>query len=233
MSRHSQPALIDNQITIETPEGVDLTFQLAGLLPRMNAFAIDTVFRCIPFIIFFMFSSFSKFSEGFLLILYFLMSWFYMVLFEVLSKGQTPGKRFNKIRVIHDDGTNVTWSSSFIRTLLRAVDMLPFGYALGTISLLSNKNFQRLGDLAAGTIVVHITPAVIPHVIPQVEPIKPPVSLTPSEQQAILSFAHRINDFSFERQVELASNFSDYFNCPDDQTIIKVLGMARYMQGQS
>lgn len=59
------------------------------------------------------------------------MNWWYMVLFEVLDRGRTPGKRLLGLRVVHDDGTPIDWSSSLIRNLLRFVDMLPTGYGLG------------------------------------------------------------------------------------------------------
>lgn len=79
----------------------------------------------------------------------------YFALFEGLWDGRTPGKRATGIRVIQDDGRPVTGASVLVRNLLRLVDLLPVAYAVGVVSILVTRRSQRLGDLAAGTIVVH------------------------------------------------------------------------------
>jgi uncharacterized RDD family membrane protein YckC len=71
-------------------------------------------------------------------LLLFAVSWWYMVLFEVLRQGRSPGKQWMGLRVIHDNGTPVGWSASLLRNLLRFVDLLPFGYAFGAISCLQH-----------------------------------------------------------------------------------------------
>ena len=68
--------------------------------------------------------------------------------------GQTPGKKAMKIRVMRDDGTPVTANEVLVRNILRLVDFLPFGYALGAVVMFPSPLSKRLGDLAAGTIVV-------------------------------------------------------------------------------
>src|SRR5690606_35096512 len=92
-----------------------------------------------------------KFGLGIGALLLFLVQWWYMVLFEVLNQGRTPGKQWLGLRVIHDDGTPIGWAASLTRNLLRFVDLLPFGYFLGALCCLSHPSFKRLGDLAAGS----------------------------------------------------------------------------------
>ena len=85
----------------------------------------------------------------------FLLIWGYFALFEAFWRGQTPGKRAMKLRVIKDAGRQITLFESLTRNLLRAVDYLPSMYLAGVITMLCNKQNKRLGDLAAGTLVVH------------------------------------------------------------------------------
>jgi hypothetical protein len=86
---------------------------------------------------------------------HFLLYWGYYSLFEALWNGQTPGKRLFKIRVIKDSGRQITLFEALARNLLRVIDMLPSFYLVGVITMLCNKEQKRLGDLVAGTIVVH------------------------------------------------------------------------------
>ena len=78
----------------------------------------------------------------------------YHVLFETWASGRTPGKRWTGLRVVHEGGAPVTFTTSAVRNLLRLVDFLPWGYALGVVTMLVTSRNQRLGDLAAGTLVV-------------------------------------------------------------------------------
>jgi uncharacterized RDD family membrane protein YckC len=78
----------------------------------------------------------------------------YFLLFELVMRGQTPGKRSMKIRVIRDDGTPATANEILVRNIVRIVDFLPAGYAVGMIAMFLSPQWKRLGDLAAGTIVV-------------------------------------------------------------------------------
>lgn len=91
---------------------------------------------------------------GLYLLAEFLFVQFYFVLFEIFWNGMTPGKRLLRLRVISTSGRPVNFFASFIRNLLRWVDILPSGYLLGLILILSTRREQRLGDLAAGTVVV-------------------------------------------------------------------------------
>jgi hypothetical protein len=85
----------------------------------------------------------------------FLFYWGYYIFFEMLWNGQTPGKRWTGLRVIRTDGTPITLSESLIRNLTRIVDFLPAAYGVGIITMFIDKRSRRLGDLAAGTLVIH------------------------------------------------------------------------------
>lgn len=84
----------------------------------------------------------------------FLLYWGYFTLFEQFMGGQTPGKRLLGLRVVNDDGTDVGWLGSLLRNLLRIIDFVPGTYGLGVAVMLVNPRGKRVGDLAAGTIVV-------------------------------------------------------------------------------
>jgi hypothetical protein len=91
---------------------------------------------------------------GIYFLIVFVMIWGYFTLFEALGNGRTPGKRVAKIRVIHQSGRGITFFESLTRNLVRYADFLPSFYALGIVVMFLNKRSQRLGDLAAGTLVV-------------------------------------------------------------------------------
>ena len=82
----------------------------------------------------------------------------YDILFEVLASGRTPGKRLNGMRVVRAGGQPVGFVTSAIRNVLRVVDFLPFAYVIGATAILATAKNQRLGDVAAGTLVVRDRP---------------------------------------------------------------------------
>ena len=88
----------------------------------------------------------------------------YPTLTETLWRGRSVGKAAAKIRVIRADGRPVTFPVAMVRNLLRIVDLLPSAYAIGAISILVTRRAQRIGDLAAGTIVVYEARAATPQV---------------------------------------------------------------------
>ncbi len=86
----------------------------------------------------------------------FAVTWGYFLLFEWLWHGQTPGKRLLGIRVIQRSGTGISFFQSAVRNVVRVVDALPFFYAVGFAAAACNRYQRRLGDWAAGTLVVHV-----------------------------------------------------------------------------
>ncbi|PCJ47431.1 MAG: hypothetical protein COA99_00970 [Moraxellaceae bacterium] len=135
------------------------------------------------------------------------------------------------IRVIHDDGTPIGWSSSVIRNLLRFVDFLPAGYIFGLISMCSNRHFKRLGDFTAGTLVVYSSKKHTVQSIPIDQPLHPSISLTLDDQRAVLSYAERLHNLSPERQRELANHLSTITQKQDDENIVWIVRVANWLRG--
>lgn len=227
-------ALLDNRLQVETPEGIDLILRPAGLLPRALAFGIDLLIRgAILLAAFFILAVLGQFGMGLGTILYFLINWWYPVLFEVLYQGRTPGKKLMGLRVIHDDGTPVGWAASLTRNLLRAVDMLPFAYCVGAISSLSHPSFKRLGDLAAGTLVVYRDEPPKRPQLPDAEAERAPFSLSLTEQRALLDFAERSANLSSARRAELAGILAEPLESLPEQTEQRLHGIARGLLGST
>lgn len=187
----------------ETPEGVNLGLRVAGPVPRALAFLLDSVVRGALYLALTLLMAFSGVGLGLMLLGFFLLEWFYPVLFE-MTKGATPGKSAMGLTVVHDDGTPVGLPASMIRNLLRVLDFLPVLYGVGLVSCLVDRDFRRLGDLAAGTLVVHRERRRPVAAIPQIVSRSPPPGLDVATQQAILSFVERGPRLSTARRVELA-----------------------------
>ena len=163
-----------DQLNIETPEQVELRFPIAGIGSRFLALMTDSLVQGVALVLLIfgfvlIISAFPKmpgasasvtsaagkwFVAG-MVLFYFLLFWGYYSLFEAFWNGQTPGKRLLKIRVIKDSGRQITLFEALARNLLRVIDMLPSFYLIGVITMLCNREQKRLGDLVAGTIVVH------------------------------------------------------------------------------
>jgi uncharacterized RDD family membrane protein YckC len=195
---------LDTRHCYEIPEGVVLQFRVAGPIVRACAWAIDLAWRSLLYIALGSVTIYlGGLGQGMTLIGVFLIEWFYPVIFEIRS-GATPGKRSMGLVVIQDQGLPVTPSASVIRNLLRSADFLPFFYATGVVAMLCNRRFQRLGDLAAGTLVVYRDEPWAFSEPPPAQPMKPPVSLSEEEQWLLLAFAERSDSLTRERREELA-----------------------------
>ncbi|CDF95270.1 MULTISPECIES: RDD family protein [unclassified Pseudomonas] len=226
------PPPLDTRYQVETPEGIDLPLRPAGLMPRALAFAIDLGIRGL--ILGFLFGILAFFGDlgiGLGSILLFVVSWWYMVLFEVLRQGCSPGKQMMGLRVVQDDGRPIGWSASLIRNLLRFVDMLPFGYTFGAISCLQHPAFKRLGDLAAGTLVVYREQPVKRPALPLALPVRPPFVLSLNEQRAVLGFAERQAELSEARVNELAAILAAPLNVQPPRAVAELNGIARGLLG--
>lgn len=196
---------LDTTYTVNTPEGIALTLSPAGLIPRLLAWLLDLLLRSgISLLLVLLLVSLGKLGLGMAMILIFLLEWFYPVYFELRHRGQTPGKKVLNLYVAHTDASPITLTGSLVRNLLRVVDFLPFLYGFGLISMLLNRRFQRLGDLAANTVVLHCHTAAAPKIPPEVASIRPNTRLTLEEQQAILLFAQRSATLAPARLEELA-----------------------------
>lgn len=195
-------------MTIDTPEQIALELQVAGIGSRFLAIAVDTVLQVILYITVFMALSLAQVPDFLpasfvgaagpaLAILFgFSIYWGYFAAFEIFWSGRTPGKRLAGIRVIKETGRPINAFEAIGRNVLRAIDFLPAGYAVGLVCMMLNKYSRRLGDYVAGTIVVHDK---------QTEEVRPdwnldaeaptgsaPISrITPEELQLIETYLHR------------------------------------------
>jgi len=161
---------LNDILKIDTPENVTFDYDVAGIGSRFLAALIDTVLIAVSqlliigtiiwialFVFKIEFSNTGAFSWGLAIfsIISFLFLWGYYIFFEILWNGQTPGKRWVGLRVIRVDGTPITVSEAIIRNLVRVIDFMPVAYGVGVVTMFINSNSRRVGDLAAGTIVVH------------------------------------------------------------------------------
>lgn len=160
----------EDRISIATPEGIDLDLPLAGLGSRFVATFVDQAIQWAVLLAILIVAGTAldatatddgQMSDTASLVLglvvlvaVFLLQFGYHVLFETLAGGRTPGKRWTGIRVVRLGGAPVTFTASVVRNLLRLVDALPGTYLVGMIAILASARNQRLGDMAAGTLVV-------------------------------------------------------------------------------
>ena len=225
--------MLDTLRSVPTPEGFELTLRRAGPVPRSLAFVIDLMIRAgVYFVIALVLSQLKSTGFGMLMILAFLLEWFYPVVFEVWRNGATPGKRAFGLAVLNDNGTPVTFGASITRNVLRAVDFLPFLYAFGLVTMLLNRDFKRLGDLAAGTIVVYRDQPAVRGALPQARLVVPAVPLTLAEKRAVLDFAERYATLTEERANELAEHAVPLVGTAREPAQV-LLGIAHYQRGKT
>ena len=224
--------MLDTSYRVEIPGGIELEAQVVGPIPRFLAFSIDFVIRFIILFIAAIASiPFGKLGFAFWFIAWFLIEWFYPVLFEVFRRGQTPGKKILGISVVHDDLTPVTFGTSLVRNLLRTADFLPFFYLFGLVTMVSNRRFQRLGDLAAGTLVISIRESAKPATIGNISPLAPTTSLLRNEQSAVVDFLHRSQHLSLPRQQELASILDGITHDNNDERVDQLRRIGAWFLG--
>lgn len=218
---HHQVTAIDSLYEVETPEGIDLQAELAGPVVRVLAYSIDILIRLLFLLVCAIALAFwGNAGQGGLLILMFVLEWFYPVYFEVCRRGQTPGKKQMGLAVVNDDLTPVSWGTSLVRNLLRVVDFLPGAYLFGLVSMVLNNRFARLGDLAAGTLVIYRSSDASPSADADkninsgksLYPQAPPLALQLDEQRALVSFSQRQQPLTEARQFELVAILSAISN---------------------
>jgi uncharacterized RDD family membrane protein YckC len=177
---------------------------------------------------------FGRTGFGVVLITAFFVEWLLPAWFETFWNGQTPGKRAFNLAVLNDDGTPVRWPAALTRNLLRAVDFLPIAYGIGLVAMLMNRDFKRLGDLAAGTVVVYQAEkeATVKD-LPQAPPVAPPFPLGLEEQRAVLELAERAPGLTRERLEELAELPTPLVGSLDGgRAAARLIGIANYIAGR-
>ena len=225
--------MLDTLRSVATPEGVRIELDLAGPLPRARAWVTDLLLRAVLWWILLVVSQLlSKGGLGgtIFLLSMFLLEWLYPVLFEVCWGGATPGKRLIGLAVVRDDGVPVGWAPSMVRNLLRVADFLPIPYGFGVLSMLTHPEFRRLGDIAAGTVVVHVARPGRARPLPAGPSRAPAVPLGLAEQQALLTFADRLARLTPQRSAELAAILKGSPLAPAG-TIEELVACARHLGG--
>ena len=223
---------LDTRLRVETPEGVDLLLSPAGPLVRARAFAVDLALRAaLSLSGLLVLGQLGELGLGLGLILLFLLNWWYMVLFEVFNQGRSPGKQLFGLRVVHVDGTPVGWGAALLRNLLRFVDMLPLGYCCGLLASLANRRFQRLGDLAAGTLVIHQQRPANAAALEPVAPLAAPFAMSLEEQRSLLDFDERQRKLSPARRDELAGLLAPLLGVPSSEAALRLQRIAAGLRG--
>jgi len=228
--------VLDSVVAAETPEGILLELRPAGLSARFCAFAIDWLIRiAILWVAMFIFGLLGGAGIGLWLVLLFVLDWFYPVYFELGRKGATPGKRALDLKVVMDNGLPITPAASITRNLLRVADLMPAGFGAAVFCMLVRPDGKRLGDLAAGTLVVHQPRPAPKATLEMVAPIAPARALSPRDQAAVISLAARAPSLTIERLDELAalarSVQGDEARGSSEVTR-RVLGVAQWLLGR-
>lgn len=219
-------APLDTDVAIETPEHIVFHHRLAGPARRAVAYLIDLalcygIVAILGVIVLLSFyggittgeiSSGAKAGGGLVLVALFAAQWVWFVAWEA-TRGQSPGKKWTGMRVLAENGRPIGWRAAALRNLLRAADALPTGYLVGLASMSATSRFQRLGDLAAGTIVVvpervHAASAI--ELSPPAHPkelatLPDDVALDADEREAIELFLRRRYTLGVARERELAN----------------------------
>lgn len=235
--------MLDTTRRVATPEGIELTLHLAGPVPRALAWAIDLALRLgILLAVLIGASALGRAGGGIVLLAAFFLEWLLPACFEAMWNGQTPGKRAMRLRVLNDDGTPLRWPGALTRNLLRAADFLPLAYGVGLLAMLANRDFKRLGDLAAATVVVYepekrAGAKNAAQAMPAAPAVPPPFALTLDEQRALLDLAERSGSLTAERLEELAelpTPLVGPVTQPRDgaRAVARLLGMANYIVGR-
>ncbi len=212
--------------SIATPEQIRLEFPLAGLGSRFLALLFDTTLSTLALILFYFLGSemqWLRFLHGQRawivaaeILTSFLIVWGYFSFFEIYWHGQTPGKRLLHVRVLDQHGRAATPVQILTRNLVRAADFFPGIYGVGVICMLSNSQARRLGDWAAGTVVVHESERKLPECNPA--PLPPPGNaaaiqlaarqLSAADRQLVERFLSRRSDLNFTVKYALADKIA-------------------------
>ncbi len=243
---------VDTARPILTPEGGSLTVRVAGPQVRFAAWTIDTVIRVGFYLVAgTLLGLLGQIGTSAMLLITFAGEWLYFALFEG-TVGATPGKRRMGVLVVQRDGAPCGLEAAFVRNIVRFVDMLPPFYGFGLLSVISSPDFQRLGDRAAGTLVVYGTRGLDrkPKARQRARrrrqgasdgPDGPEakgesglstpltVALTGEEEAAILDFAARSSAWGSARQNEVADRLEPLTGLTGDAGARRVLAHAAWL----
>jgi len=240
---------LETAIEIITPENIAFRYHVAGPFLRLPAYLIDFAIRAAAMLLGFVVlqllpipRELGAFALTGYLLMAFVLNWFYGGLFEAYWNGQTPGKRLMGIRVLTVDGQPINAFQAILRNILREIDAQPIlFYQVGLWAATNNDRFQRLGDLAAGTIVVIEQRRWLRGVLRVQEPraVQLAARIPPSFQasrllaRALASYVERRHTFSWGRRLEIARHLGEplrrQFDLPAD-TDLDLLLCALYQR---
>lgn len=230
----SRPQSLDATVSVETPEHVAFSYSIAGIGARAAAALIDYLI-CVALLMAFVFiwGVQGPWAVAVVVIVQFVIVWGYYVLFEGLNDGQTPGKRWLRLRVVQDGGYSVSFAASAVRNLARVVDLQPVvTYAVGVVSIAATKSGKRIGDLLAGTIVVRERAErrrVAAGPAPADAPVVLHTLLTDDEYALVARFIERRDALDKSRRAILETQLAARFRSrvpdanPDDAEFLRAL----------
>lgn len=228
---------IDTLQTVELAEGMEIHLRAAGPFLRLVAYLLDLLIEMVLVTATFYFVIFAfpflgdNVGAAVFYLAFFFIWWFYHVFFEISPWGATFGKKIFGLRVVNEAGGGVRMGQAMVRNFIRGVELfVPF---LPLIAFF-HPRFQRLGDLAAGTLVVYSRPRIDP-VVPGPPPmtrVPVNVALTREEEAAILSYRYRSGGWSEARRMELADHLARVTGERGVRGVGKVMGMAQWLEEQ-
>ena len=209
----------EDVISIDTPEGVPLELTLAGVGSRFLAAIVDAAIQGATLLVIVLMANLAGSSGPVVaaaIITGFLVFLGYDILFETKASGRTPGKRLTGLRVVRQGGGPVGFRTSAVRNLLRIIDLMPTAYVVGLVTILVTKQNQRLGDMAAGTLVLREVKGKVP-----ITPVSPADAelveqvqnwdvsgVTPEELATVRRFLERRPGFTPAARARLAQELT-------------------------
>jgi uncharacterized RDD family membrane protein YckC len=228
------------EVHIATPEQIELALEPAGLGSRFVAVAVDLLIEgvflfalaLLAGVILGLLGAGSGITEASPLLIaiivaaVFLFIFCYDIYFEVRHNGQTPGKKMCGLRVIRDTGAPIDFRSSCIRNLLRSADLLPVFYVLGATLILLTRRHQRLGDLAAGALVIRERVSEVPADVTEAidEFVDERITFTPEQIQACTPADRHILRSFFIRYREMTPDARNRLACRLAKTLFQRTG---------
>lgn len=219
------PHAAEPSLTVETPERVELSLDVAGLGTRALAYLVDALALFLFWVTAaFVFSLFKQgvsledfqaldsIVQAAIVIGAFLVQWGYWTLFETIWEGRSLGKRALRIRVVKVDGSPVGFADVALRNLGRVADFLPALYALGLVTMVANPRSRRLGDLLAGTLVVRERKVDLSRYEQAgAGPGGRSATLAPAEYELVTSFLERAEQLEPEARERVALRVAEPF----------------------
>lgn len=227
---------LDHRYSVDTPENITFNYELAGIGTRFLAATVDsTLILLLQFVLWFGVLFLMWLIEPLLAlpgsvvlaitsVLSFAFLWGYYLYFELAQNGQSPGKRLLRLRVVREGGRPITFNAAAIRNLVRLVDFLPVLYGVGVLAMFIDGQARRLGDLAAGTLVVkearavslqeltrqqaHAAPAPIPPEVAQVPLLQNIRLVQAGDYELVQEFLSRRRELSRSSRERLAAQLA-------------------------